>query len=519
LRDGLREPLPSAEEMAQMDRVTIEGGISASELMERAGRGVFNYLTKNFQTKLKNAVILCGPGNNGGDGLVVARMLKEAGHEPVAVVASSSKYSSGCVEQLHKAVQAGVVPFITSTEAGPKEIQLTLINNQNLANAFGQCQILLDCLLGTGQHSGPRGDIADLLNVSAAYQVTRVAIDVPTGVDCSSGALYEPYFKADLTLSIECIKRGLLQYPAQSACGELVKIPIGIKSDGLTEFCLSSSGDLEFPSRAPNFHKGLAGAVYVLGGCLSMPGAPILASHAALRAGAGLVRMATLGARQSANVWPEVILDPHNGDYFEESHFAALRDSFKESNVIVLGPGLGTRPETAKLVKRILVFTKDNEIPVVVDADALNMLANVKSGFELGHCVLTPHPAEASRLLTSDTSEVQTDRYSAALQLQQRYKGVVVLKGASTLIRGPNEGFVNLTGNSSMATAGSGDVLSGILAAFMAQFGKTRGTMYATRLAVFVHGRAGEIASRDGACPIIASDITNAIPQAIIDLN
>ncbi|NLF24775.1 MAG: NAD(P)H-hydrate dehydratase [Deltaproteobacteria bacterium] len=509
--------LPSQAEMAAMDEATISAGVAALELMERAGRGVYETLALDLKTiETARISILCGPGNNGGDGLVVARYLREAGAEVKVVLSAARRFSPALDAQLDKFVAGGGSVHVFGQ--GMEGRSLAPIVTHELADLFKHSDLIVDALLGTGQKQAPRGSIAALVellraSLSDTGSARVVAIDIPTGINADSGEVYDPCVRADQTISIELIKRGLLQYPAREYCGELKTVPIGINCEGQCEFELLTASALTLPvPRRPDAHKGEFGHVLVVGGSSRMPGAAALCAISALRAGAGLVTKTEFGSC----FFPEIMLEPveHCGlGYLGLEAANQLIERASHATVLVLGPGMGRAPETGELLLRLL---SECLLPTVLDADGLNLLASSGSRLtSLKHVILTPHPGEAARLLGETTAEVQRDRYSAAARIAKQTSALVVLKGASSIVHDGTRGFVNPTGNPYMATAGSGDVLAGILAGLLAQ---RMSALEAAKTAVFLHGRAGDLAHAASKGNIIAGDIISYLGAAFESL-
>lgn len=500
--------LPSAEEMASCDASTIASGISSAILVERAGKAVFERLVSRLglHPSRDTIAILCGPGNNGADGLVVGRLLLLEGFAVHLIFPEYSKLSEDCQAQSEKFLQAGG-KFIRDE---PEKIAL----------ALRRARVIVDALLGTGQREAPRGAVQSLLAVLQdelpGGPRTFVALDLPTGVNADTGEVFFPCFRAELTICIELVKRGMLQYPARSNCGDIEVVSIGIDC-GLPVAFEAFDGAFfrPIPQRRPDAHKGSFGSVLIIGGSASMPGAPVLASQAALRSGAGLVRKAQLSSMGKENSHPELILVPLRADsHFNERSLAELETELLRADCIVLGPGVGLHHETAEFVQVLCDFCSHNLLPVVIDADAITLIAPsvLKGKARFPSAVLTPHPGEMGRLLGRQTPEVQADRFSAVLELHEKTGATVVLKGAASVVKTAERGFVNLSGNPFMATAGSGDVLCGVLATLLAQ---SLPPEVAVPCAVWAHGKAGDIAHQKNGGPIIASDIIAALPESL----
>jgi hydroxyethylthiazole kinase-like uncharacterized protein yjeF len=489
--------LPDAAEMRSYDAFTIAGGISSHTLMERAGKGCARHLMVKEQRFLKRAriTICCGPGNNGGDGFVIARVLRQHRYR-VTVIGVDKKNI-----------------FLYDTKHQPKKI-----TTHEAHAILRQSEVVIDALLGTGQRAAPRTTIKTLTELiqttNSARQKFIVSIDIPTGMNCSTGEVFTPHIEADLTLTIQFRKRGMAQFPGKAACGRQIIIPIGITAQAPSVFSsFTPQRDAIFPKRITYSHKGTYGSVLVIGGSRNMPGAPTLAAHAAMRAGAGTVTQVVLN-RSKEDTPAEIMLHhiESKGGFFQPSHFATLRSTLEKSSTLILGPGLSTNLHTKEFVKKTIRFLERTALPVVIDADGLNALAPLKHTLSLRHSVLTPHPGEAARLLGRTTKAIEADRYDAALTLAKKTGGIIVLKGASTIIASATGGLVHEHASPYLATAGSGDVLSGIIGSLLAQ-GLT--PFQAAATGVYIHAQAGIAAVKKIAGPIIASDIISQLPRVI----
>jgi hydroxyethylthiazole kinase-like uncharacterized protein yjeF len=521
-------PLPCASEMSSYDQACISSGTPALELMERAARAVFLELQRSLallQGQQRKFLILAGPGNNGGDGVALARMLQEDGQDPALLLAGAGRYSAELLRQLER--YQGPLFVQGSSEAVPAGAR---VRSAGLEHYLVESQYIVDALLGTGQKGVPRGTIAEVLVLAqskAAPSSQWISIDVPTGVDADSGQVFEPHVSADLLLAIQYCKRGLLQYPARLNFKQLRCLDIGIAESSKCEFQALSKQAL--PQRSAQAHKGSFGRVLVLGGCARYPGAPLLAARAALRSGAGLVtRAVPEGLSQTQPSAEEIIQCPLPGKTFSTKHAAALIAEMRASNVLLLGPGLGRSTAAQSLAQLLLQKASALGLPMVVDADGLVALAALtkkvratrkksKATATVSTLVITPHPGEAALLLGISSAQVQADRYAAVRALAQKYKATVVLKGAGTIVyaAAASGGWVYDYANPYLATAGSGDVLAGVLASLL---GQGLAVQDAACTAVRLHGMAADSASHGRSRPIIASDLIDALPQAIATL-
>lgn len=504
-----------------LDQETISSGVSALELMERAGGVVVDAIREILSARAASAhkvVVLCGPGNNGGDGLVIARRLLDDGASVVTVLADATRYSTECRSQL------AAFPNAMALEGSGEVAQVAcggrMLSQKEFASRLEDATLIVDALLGTGQREAPRGSVGELVKAVTNEKKRRpglivVSVDVPTGVDADTGALHAPHIVADHTVAIELLKRGMVQFPGREACGAIRVVPIGIGGREGIEFAVIEGSRLPFlKRRAPNAHKGTQGRVLVIGGSAAMPGASALAVLGALRSGAGLVSRVTKPTWTGVEVTPEcmnVVLESADPHYVEDD-CEKIVDSIAAADAVVLGPGLGRAPETAQFVRGVLNSLQLQNKRCVIDADALGLIAS--HGFDLTGVqgVITPHPGEAAMLLGISNEEVQRDRFSAVKKLHSRSGMVSLLKGAGTLVWDGVQGGIVARGTPYLATAGSGDVLSGIIATCLTRFA---GVFESTVCGAYIHAVGGERASGLSGGPILASDVAWASAAVI----
>jgi NAD(P)H-hydrate epimerase len=474
--------LYTAEQTRRIDRAAIECcDIAGIELMRRAAAAAFHELRGHWP-EAKHVVVLAGSGNNGGDALLLGRLALAAGFTVDAIALSPT--SAGDALHARNEFLAG----------GGR------IRDADLAGALPDADVYVDGLFGTGLARPIEGIAAALVEQLNARAGRVLALDLPSGVDADSGTRNGPCVRADLTVSFVGWKRGLFTADANDACGvrklSLLDLPRrafeGIIADA--QLLDDDIDRLLLPRRA-NVNKSNFGHVLVLGGDEGFGGAVRLAGEAALRCGAGLVSIATrrehVVAMNAAR--PELMArgidDP-----------IALEPLLDRATVLAAGPGLGQRDWGRALLAAAFTTGK----PMVVDADALNLLAQAPQPLP-DSAVLTPHPGEAARLLGCDVASVQRDRFAAVRELAARYAGVVVLKGAGSLVADPSGRVAVCTwGNPGMASAGMGDVLTGVVAALLAQ---GLDAWDAARLGVSLHARAGDIAAADAPRGLAAGDL------------
>lgn len=506
----------TAAEMRQLDRLAIDSyGIPGEVLMENAGAQVARVLWQEYpDLKARRVAVLCGRGNNGGDGFVVARYLHNLGVAVrVFLVGEPETIRGEAAVHWQILTRIGVTPQSVATTEDARAV----------GAALPQYDLLVDALLGTGLKAAVSGLSQQIISAMNAAGRPIVSVDIPSGLSADAGTLLGEHVRADLTMTMALPKRGLLLYPAAEHVGRLVVVDIGFPA-ALHEHEAVQCHVLEaheiaslLKPRRADTHKGTYGHVFVVAGGLGKTGAGVLASMAALRTGAGLV---TFGVPHSLNAameakLTEVMTVPL--PEMEEGILGAeaakrLAEWLEGMSALVIGPGLGTHPDTVRCVHDIL---RQVHLPVVVDADAINALAMHPDAIGDIHTplILTPHPGELARLRHTTTAKIQADRLAAAQETAQWCGAVVVLKGAHTIVAVPQGSlFINPTGNPGMATAGTGDVLSGMLGALVGQ-GYEPGI--AARVAVYVHGLAGDLAAVTlGQRSLLAGDLIEALPQA-----
>lgn len=485
--------LYSAAQTRQLDATIIASGTPGSELMQRAAEATWKAILERWPDAGR-LTVFCGSGNNAGDGYLVAVLAQLSGWEvDIQALVAVDSLSGDAALAAHKAQAAGIDiwPWHADAEVGG---------------------VLLDALLGTGLNGAVREPYLAAISEINRAGLPVVAVDVPSGLDADRGTVLGGAIRADLTVTLITLKPGLFTAAGPDHVGELVfaalaELPAE-RSPALAERLDLANWRDVLPVRPRASHKGSFGHLVLVGGNHGMGGAIILAAETALRSGAGKVTVLT----RSEHVLPLLARCPEimvrAVDDLEAA--AAL---FEQATCLVVGPGLGRDGWARSLLEAALSADR----PCVLDADALNMLAEAPSLIPLTpHCVLTPHPAEASRLLGCRTSEVQDDRADACRKLVQRNGCTVVLKGAGSLVGSPTGDRVSLAlcsdGNPGMAVAGMGDVLSGLLGALLAQ---GLPAPQAARYGVLVHALAGDAAARAGERGVLASDLIMPIRTII----
>ena len=452
-------------------------------LMQRAGEAAWRCVLARW-TAAQRIVVVCGPGNNGGDGYLLAAQAARSGRA-VRVLQLGAPRTETARRALAECVAAGCVaaPFDDVLPAG---------------------DLLVDALFGIGLSRAPDGAAARAIAAMRGFAGPVLAIDVPSGVDADSGHVSGVAVRATVTLEMLGAHRGLATGAALDHVGECRLATLDIASDGDVAPAAEAlrAGDLAhwLPPRPRNSHKGLYGHVLCIGGDHGSGGAALMCSEAALRCGAGLVSLAT----RAEHVAPLLARRPEAMPKAIEDH-EALAPLLQRASVVAIGPGLGQD----EWGRTLLAAALDAGKPLVLDADALNLLADAPRALS-ADAILTPHPGEAARLLDCDTRDVQVDRFAAAARLVERYACTVVLKGAGTIVATPHaRERVVIAGNPGMATGGMGDVLTGVIAALRAQ---GFGAFDAASCGALLHGAAGDAAACElGERGLLATDLLSAL--------
>lgn len=464
-----------------------KSGCEMFTLMERAGEAVFRqcqHLLPNTEVYL----VLVGQGNNAGDGYVAACNARQAGKRVILCAVEPERKLDG---------DAGRAQQNWLDTGGTIEA----FDEEKLSSAG----LVIDALLGTGINTYIRNEFAHIIDKVNEADVPVVSIDVPSGLDANSGQSMGRCVQADVTVTLVGIKPGLTTGAGKQSCGQLVFEDLGIsKAFSAIAKPFASWLDIEqFKGMGPrdiHSHKGTYGRLLCIGGNKGTAGAIRLASEAALRAGAGMVR---------AFVHEKSIIQVSAGRPELMVTSEALEDALQWATCVVIGPGLGQDDWAQQAFEVAMKHCQSEEKPMVIDADALNLLSRQATAFTIASCILTPHAGEAARLLGVSVDDVETERFNYAKQCAERYHATCVLKGAGTIIDNENSVAVCRHGNPAMATAGSGDVLSGILGALLAQ---GLDTELASRYGVTLHARAGDdLAARDGQRGMLASDLFSAV--------
>ncbi|MBL6985798.1 MAG: NAD(P)H-hydrate dehydratase [Methylobacter sp.] len=476
-----------AAQVRELDRIAIQDrGISGFELMSRAGAEVFVLLKKHWPDA-RSIAVFCGSGNNAGDGYVIAKLGLDAGLEVcVYAVSDTEKLNGDALTAYRQYSQSDgkVLPFQTG-------------------QSFN-ADVLVDALLGTGLDRPVTGLYADAIQAINAHSSPVIAVDIPSGLNADTGNVMGCAVKAACTMTFIGLKQGLLTGQAAEYCGEICYMDLGVPDDVFAEIKAAAMRVVKTPllRRDRCAHKGSYGHVLIVGGDLGYSGAARMAGEAALRVGAGLVSIATRSEHSGLMNLGRPELMCHGVETVEQ-----LSALLAKTSVIVVGPGLGQSAWATSLFNAAIASEK----PMVIDADGLNLLA--KAPVVKSNWILTPHPGEAARLLNCTTSDIQRDRFAAAVSIQANYGGVVILKGAGTLIASEHQLAVANTGNPGMASGGMGDVLAGVIAGLLAQ---GLSLQDAAQQGVYNHGLAADMAAeKDGERGLLASDLMPYLRQLV----
>jgi hydroxyethylthiazole kinase-like uncharacterized protein yjeF len=509
----------TAEQMRSIDRKTIqEYGMPGAVLMERAGLSVARKIRELFEKR--KVVVLAGGGNNGGDGIVVARDLHNRGwNVRVILMAKEGRLSADCLSQYRIAKKMGVpVTFRTS------------ISNTDLHSA-----VVVDAIFGTGLSKPVTSPLAEVVRFVNAAAVPVVSVDIPSGIFSDNGQVMGEAVRADYTITFGLPKVGHIIHPGAGCCGELFVEDIGFPQELLVSDAIKVQTveremvSVLVPERPAYSHKGDYGHVLVVAGSKGKTGAALMAAKACLRAGAGMVTVGipeTLAAVFQSRVTEEMVLPlPDKGDGVLSAEALSPILDFLDgrADVLAMGPGLTAGPDIVKIVEGLLPSVA---VPMVLDADAINAVTRKTGIFRKvkSPVVLTPHPGEMARLLTTggqgaekDARSIEQDRIGIAVSFARQTGTHLVLKGVPTIIAEPDGmAYINTTGNPGMATAGAGDVLTGIIAGCI---GQGMNPLDASLLGTYLHGFSGDSASsKKGMHSLVAGDLIDSLCEAFREL-
>lgn len=486
----------TSRQMKSCDLLTIESGVSSRVLMERAARAVFDRITKEFDPS--ETLVLCGSGNNGGDGLIVARLLSKAGYNSYIWYVGDGHTMTAESEELYNELIDSDIEFVCY----PDMSRFTLI---------------VDAMLGTGITFAPTGVIKCAVNEINSSGVPVVAVDIPTGISSDTGAAFGDAVIADATVSMEAYKRGHCLGDGIDASGRVYCADLGIDTenvcdhDGIFPIALTDSDLKLIPRRKRDSHKGTYGRVLVIGSKKGMCGAAYLSAAAAYKSGAGIVEIFAPEENRIPlqTLLPEALVSSYREDSFSIDQ---LREALFRASVVVIGPGMGTGAVALAILTEVY---KSCQCPLIVDADALNLTArfNIRFPTEVP-VIVTPHPGELARLCDKSVGEICSDLWSCALGFAVEHDVICVAKSARTVICDGSDMYVNMSGGPSMSKGGSGDVLTGIIAGMLCcDLSPVKAAAYGA----YIHGRAGDIAASEmGDYSPMARDILDNIHKVLM---
>ncbi len=503
--------------MRLIEHRSVESGVSLDQLMENAGLAVANSIAKDFESIYgKSVVVLVGPGNNGSDGLVVARHLAARGANVNAFALTSRP-----VPDLKGHLAEGTgVRFVSVTNNDESQ--------SSYKRAVQHADLLIDSVLGTGQSRTIGEPIGKLLATAKQAASPVVAVDLPTGINADTGVFDPLGLPADVTYMLGHPKLGPLLKSGEHMCGDIrvleIGIPNGLADDVPTNWQTHRTASSSLPARSGESNKGSYGKTLLVSGSPNYLGAPLLAASAAVRSGVGLVFLATpepiyriIAGRVEEAIY--LSLDFGNTDSEVNGAVKQVIEATSGMDSILIGPGLGQSNGAVQLVENVL-RELPYDVSTILDADGLNIVSRMPNWHEAikGPVVLTPHPGEMSRLMGLSVEDVQRNRLEVATNAAKRFNATVVLKGPASIVASP-DGLIEISPwvNSGLAKGGSGDVLAGLLAGLLAQEPKQPFEM--ASLAVYLHGLAAEAArSENGERGMTAGDVAESIPSAFIQL-
>ncbi len=505
--------IATADLIRELDRRTIEEvGIPGAVLMENAGRGATRVLTEHFPNLDQGpVVVVCGGGNNGGDGFVIARYLYEAGIESEVFLLTAPDRIGGDARVYFDALDGMNIPILLLKDEGLSE---------DVLSRWRSASCIVDAIFGTGLARPVEGLYREAIEAIEATGRPVFAVDLPSGICADTGRVLGTAVRAECTATFGLPKRGLYLYPGADHAGRIACVDIGIPERLLDELDIREEILDPFPlfgrlHRAPDTHKGTYGHLFVLSGSVGKTGAACLCSESALRCGAGLV---TLGTPVTLNPVMEqkltevmtMPLPAGKDETLSAAGLEAIQEFASSVEGLAIGPGMGVNEETEEIVRSLWV---DFDRPMVWDADALTLLGRNPDlrGKHSADIVVTPHPGEMGRLLDKPAAWVQQNRVEAVRSFAEQWGVVTVLKGARTLTAAPDGRLcINLTGNPGMAAGGMGDVLTGMVGAFLVQGMEAYD---AASFAVWLHGAAGDLAAQTyGPIGFLASEVMRSLP-------
>lgn len=498
--------LVTSNEIKMLDQRAIKDfGINSLILMERAGISTIEVMWNEFKNLEKYSyAVFCGPGNNGGDGLVIARELLNY-TEAIKVILMSEKLTSEATTNLN-----------IFKSLGGEVIKLSDDNILEVVDIIKSSDIIIDAIFGVGLSKNVEGIYAEIINFINLYSNYTVSVDIPSGISADTGKILGTAIRSDLTVTFEFPKIGHILFPGREFSGKLKVVKIGIpkvlQDLNPCDKILLTKDYFNIPKRFKESNKGTYGKVVIIGGSKDYIGAPVLSSIAAIRSGAGKVilfsteKSTTVALNHELGIIPITI----SKDYFDKSHIKLILPYIDEKTSVVIGPGIGRNPFTEEFTVELL---KNINSPAVIDADAISLLRNHKNILsEKKNIIITPHPGELSNFLELDIDSVKYN-YKLVKETAEKYNLLLVLKDVTTIISDGEKIFFNVTGNTSLSKGGSGDILSGLIGGFLAQSGNV---LESSLAAVYILGIASELYEYEGYNLI--TEILNNIPKAIAEV-
>lgn len=509
--------LLTSEEMKLVEQYATRYGLSYKVMMENAGTACARNIRSKIETdglfKSKSIVVVCGKGNNGGDGFVIARKLRESGYNVTVVLSSGYPVSQEATYMYKLILDQGIK---TVWYDGDSQTAFDIIKNAD---------VIVDAVFGFSFYGELSSEMKQLFSEMSAARGIKFSVDVPSGVYCDSGNCDEGCFRTDYTVAISALKPAHIIEPAASCCGDIIIANIGIPEesyknvDNALYTYSKSETRLLFPERKTDSHKGSFGHLLCICGSRAMAGAPVLAASAALRSGAGLVTLAfpeSLYNTVSVKL-TEALLMPlaeNDAGTLSAKCLSSLLAELPKYDAVVIGCGLGVNEDTASVLRAVI---ENSNVPVIADADALNIIAKEPAIIENAKCdvILTPHIGEMARLTKLDKELIINDKVNVALNFSRKYKAAVVLKSANTVVTfaDNSKAYINNTGNSGLSKGGSGDVLAGLIGGFAVQDFTLQDAVTA---AVYVHGyTADSVAERTSKSGMLPTDIVSELAYSL----
>lgn len=513
--------LLKAEEMKSVEQHASRYGFSFMRMMENAGvacaRNIRNLCEKRYEGR-KNICIVCGKGNNGGDGFVIARKLKENDYKVTVVLAQGYPKTAEAAENYKTAIGLGIpAVWYDSDKSGT-------------ANTLKNADIIVDCVYGFGFYGQLTAETQNLFEEINSLSTPVIAIDVPSGVYCDSGLAAQGAIRADYTIAVSALKPAHIIYPAADNCGDIIVVNIGLPEESFSTVTSSvftlNAKEVKalFPKREMTGHKGSFGTALLICGSRNMIGAAELSAKAALRSGVGMVKVAFPECMYipMASKMTEAIMLPLEANAegtLSQKALPAILEELEKCDCVLIGCGLGLNEDTVKIVSSVIANAK---CPVIIDADGINALATDINMLRKAAVpvILTPHPKEMSRLIGVSVENIQADRMAVAVNFAESYLATLVLKGANTIVAGGEDGhgiFINSTGNTGLSKGGSGDLLAGLTAGFVAQGIEP---FKAAQAAVYIHGYLGEsVSEKYSVRGMLPSDMADSLASVMADFS